>query len=428
MEKLTVEDIVILSPNQQIKAMIVDKFGSIESFCEHIGMAKRTVNSYLRSQKIGSQHFRIKLIHEFDLEIDEMYLSAEEQVRAFVENINYSPKNYSARDDVFVLDKLYALCRERDLNKESLMVRRCQAWNYLYTGLREDAIRLTKSIIKVLEEKEYRSLYLQYQSELGMMYYMGHKFAQATAIFEKIEPLTSSEDMEDIALYFYYYGYGLLISDIQYGEKAIGIFEKAFNYAPDQQKKGSAKLNIGYIYMRLERYPEAYQAYIHTEQFWENEITRLPILYANIAEVFRKDGNLSGAKTNINKAMSMVRDVTEVDSYDIYKEYYNIHLHIEGSFYACGKMGSLIIAMLESENTEMFVLERSIDSFIELCGDFSHLKLTEELLEKTIEQLNRFSGNKELTCKLYELIGRLEVKKKERDKIENSAIWRIKAD
>ena len=116
MDKLTLSDVKIKTPAEQIEQAIIDKFSDIDNFAKEINIKAETLNQYLKEAKLGSKSFQAKLCEALNMPFNKIIKSKKDQIKDMVQDIYDNIKIYKDIHDIYMFTEVRTLCIDNNLN------------------------------------------------------------------------------------------------------------------------------------------------------------------------------------------------------------------------------------------------------------------------------------------------------------------------
>lgn len=339
-KKLTINEIKIKSPSQQIKEAIlkirynidmsevnnrvVSKY--IEKFADEIGMYAVSVKQYLKDgnkDPIGTEPFREKLIRMLDKGYNELVLSDLQQATNLVANVNDNIEQYLEDSDISILEKIKDICIKYNMRIETSRMYRLIASNLLANKKStERAIELLQVAMSLLNSIDNSEIIdnLECLNGLGLGYILETKYELAKETFDRMKLKIDEYNivLNRKFLYYFYYRQGCLYSDIGDYVLSRDMFNRAFEYTETSQRKGHITLSIGVTYKCEKNYSKAIEYYDSSLKYFDNDFDRSRV-YNNKSELYKELGDLDSAESFIMKALSYLANENININYYIYK-------------------------------------------------------------------------------------------------------------
>lgn len=288
-QKLMVQNIVILTPREQIKKAILEKYTSLDEFAECIGLYPNSLKQYLRRKKLGSNIFKIKLTKALGMGYDEIVKSEKEQILEYVDQIVSNIDYYHKKEGVEVLKKLKAMCFEREMFEEyAVMLKEIGIAYYLKNKL-DKAEENIKLAINYLRHKGNKN-YLFYMSQLLFIYYEENDFIKMKKVLCEIEHiLISHNHIKWDKMHAVYFHMAAAYGKMHKNDLCIEYNMKSIECARNKKDIGIPNISIAISYVLEEKYDLALQYYNKALEFFcENDLYYINIVYSNIAYMYKR--------------------------------------------------------------------------------------------------------------------------------------------
>lgn len=306
LQKLTLSDVKLKTPQQQVKEAILEKYQTTEEFANAIGLYPESVKVYLRDKNIGSDKFKIKLVNALDKGYDEIVISYKEQISRMVQTIYRDCKEYKSENDLLTMRRLRELCIEYNLDIESMKMDRAMAIYHFYKSEFFKSIELLEMALAKARSLEDKSFEVMFLSDLASIYYSNHRYKQSLEIFNHAEKLIELSAIKDDALFNFNYLFGILLNDTGYHEKAREKFLKASKLASGKVDKGRAIMNIGMSYKKQGEYQTAVEHYTKALQYTKTNAEKQSVIYNNLAELYKVVGDYDRALKYIQRSFELL--------------------------------------------------------------------------------------------------------------------------
>ena len=290
--KLSINDIAIKSPGQQIKALIVGKYGSIEAFSEQIGLYSISVKQYLSNKNLGSSTFKIKLTNELNMNFEDMYKTEEQQISSYVADISQNIEKYNQNKDEQVIEKLKNICFEREMLDEYISMCRSYGIYYYNQNKFDRALSYMELVINYLRNRKNIPELLLSMSEAARAYAKTEsreKFQQTIAYINK--SVKAIESRDEKYLYSIYYSMGNSYSYAGDYETAIEMYEKSLEYAKDNSEKAMSNIQIAHQFRVLGRLEDSMQDYRRALRYLEGHESEMNKIYRGFALIHMEKGD-----------------------------------------------------------------------------------------------------------------------------------------
>jgi len=373
--KLNLGDIKIMSPGQQVKKIILDRYGDIANFAEEINMEAQTVNQYLKEARLGSRLFRSKLCDVFGKGLDEIVKSKNEQIKNMVQDIYDNIKIYKDANDIHTFKKVQALCIDNNLELEFSKMNRNIGMYYFYYGAIDRAIGAMKVAISSIKNPSYL---IKWKSELGIMYFLQCDYVKSRKMYEDVEELLDKVNgIDEEAVFLHYYRYGVLENNTERYSNAEKYFRKSLEYAKTIIDIGDTITNIGLSFKLRKSYEEAIEYYNKGLDIFEDDLSKSRV-FNNLAELYKLLGEYDKALNYIRLAFNHV-DRGNISKCFIYFETY-AQIQISRGEY---REGMDIPNMLSCKQIIIEVIHGLIDES-KKTDNISKLKRIEAFIENLI--------------------------------------------
>lgn len=292
MEKYRKNDIAIKSPGLQIREKIIEKYGSVKSFADIIGMYDSSVEQYLTTRSLGSTTFKIRLTNEFQKSLSELYLTDEAQIRKMTLSISENISSYNQHKDIEVLEKVKDICIKRELLEDYAIICRSYAIFFYNQSKTDRALAYMQLAVNYLRGKEPADRFVIYLSELIMI-------EAEISLRSRINKLTSeclflidqSNNTDIVCKVFTNIGISLYkMGDYDEAEKyflsVLDIQKSDHNVAVVLQMIGDIYIIRGKFGQAFEHYSEA-EKIVNQNEEWMPPLNHRFAVYYNLIEEYQ---------------------------------------------------------------------------------------------------------------------------------------------
>lgn len=292
MEKYKKNDIAIKSPGLQIREKIIEKYGSVKSFADIIGMYDSSVEQYLTTRSLGSTTFKIRLTNEFQKSLSELYLTDEAQIRKMTLSISENISSYNQHKDIEVLEKVKDICIKRELLEDYAIICRSYAIFFYNQSKTDRALAYMQLAVNYLRGKEPADRFVIYLSELIMI-------EAEISLRSRINKLTSeclflidqSNNTDIVCKVFTNIGISLYkMGDYDEAEKyflsVLDIQKSDHNVAVVLQMIGDIYIIRGKFGQAFEHYSEA-EKIVNQNEEWMPPLNHRFAVYYNLIEEYQ---------------------------------------------------------------------------------------------------------------------------------------------
>lgn len=291
--KLTADNIKIIGEGQQIKKLLLQKYGGLEQFLlAHPIYELSTLKHYLKKKNINNPSLQIKLVSIFNMDYSDIYILPDQQVLNFLGEIESNVEKYNNHKDLDLMDKVIDLLDIIDKR----LVYDChytKALIYLQIGQVDSAIGCLK-ISMQKQEMYFKSLF-----ELAFCYFLQKKYIESEKIYIELMHTDMKNNFKLL------YRYGILLNNTDRNMQAVKIFERAIEITNNNRDIGKAIMNMATAYWKLAQYQKSITEYNKALQFLNTEHDK-SIVYNNIAQAYIKLQNYTIAYDNADKALENV--------------------------------------------------------------------------------------------------------------------------
>lgn len=417
--KLKKEDIVLRNKGSQLKHTIIEQYGSIEDFYNKIEttLSLKTLRNGLSDNATHSHTLKCLLTKTLNVNYEDLILSNEGQIKKYVNDIFDNISCYTEPMDYETMVKLFELCKENELNRESLLMERNIARNLYYTDKMDKSIELYKNLSLRIEDI---NLKITIHSELADLLSKERKAIEAERHFHQVESyIKRNKDIDKKSLYKFYYYRGIFLNKCGYHSSSRTCFEDALPHATIDNEvyseTGTIYLNIGLSLKLEKRYDEAVNYYCRSLfYFSEKDIKGRSHALNNIANIYMCQGKYESALNYIRQALELIKDSSYSIKYLICAQTYievevliKENISCEVYFEALKKTVNTSIDKNSIKNSITTVINviRNMDTLIEL--------------EEVIYHLKDNTKNHEYIEDLYSCLGRINEKIKPRKEKRN---------
>lgn len=410
MNKLTIDDIKIKSRGRQLKERIQEKYGTVKNFAESTNeFGYATVRQYLNSSTLGSDVFKLFLIEEFGQGFNELILSEDKQIMAMVDEVFYNGHRYNNPEDIDLLEKLEELCIEKSHTLGQVKMKRNLAKHYFEGNRIKQAMMYIEEAIEKAEKYKFINYEIYFRCEYALMYYYQSDFKTAMKILKGIYiEEVKDDEFKDRVNFKYFYGYGVILNNIQKHEEARGYFEKALQHSYNSITKGVSISAIGLTYLRRHNYLEAILNFKKALEVQEVDHEK-GIIYTNLAVTYRLINGLHDAMNYITKALELIDKDRSMDYFYAYKEYSRIKAIRDKEDEAINELFKLLKGYEDKFVPKSFIIEGFL-TLIELANTYGHLDILNEVQKYLINIISIYEKDenysKEYVERLYACIGK----------------------
>jgi tetratricopeptide (TPR) repeat protein len=314
MEKLTLEDIKILHPGEQIKRAILNKYGSLEEFAKDINMELSSVNVYCHCKPYGTQRFGYKLTKALDKSYNEIVLDEKGQINRNINTVWDDESQRARKLDIEVLKSLKEMCIRYNFTDELSKVHRLFSIYYRNINRISVAIDYIKTAIELIEKRKNNDLLTTYYIDLIKLYSKNDESEKVVPLFSIVENLINSEDIAPKLKFKYFYRLGLfnINKDVQYAKE---LYKKALTHAKEKYEVGAALSCIGLACSRLGEYTKALEYYYSAiNNYDSDDKIRICHAYNNLAITYHYLSDNIMAENSIDLAFKYC-DSEDADTY-----------------------------------------------------------------------------------------------------------------
>ncbi|WP_432401732.1 tetratricopeptide repeat protein [Wukongibacter sp. M2B1] len=406
MKKFNLNHIKILSPKEQVKEKIIERFGDIYSFAKQIDIDVDILRQHLTEIELGANSFTEKLCEALDMNINELIKSDKEQIKNMVRSISENLRLYRNNEDIHVLNALKVLCVDNNLKAEDLVMQRNIAMYYFYIGITNRAIGAMENTINLVKN---RNLLIKWKSELGLMYFSQCNYEKSRKVHEEVEKLLNKANRVDKRTkYLHYYRYGLLESNTTNYLSAERLFEKSLKYAKSSTDKGDSIVNIGVSYKWRGDYKEAIEYYNKALDVFEEEANKSKV-YNNLAEVYKCLGEYDKALLHIQKAFDIMDKNNIAKHFLYYQTYAQIQI-LKGDYEkVVNKLYELVMGIEDYFVYDQIKIE-GIRTLIDYCIKTNDIDMLEHIRDFLISLIEKKTeDHEEYLNVLYGFVGEIRL-------------------
>ncbi len=415
-----ITEIKILSPNAKLKKLILENYPSIDEFAKEINIYPSTLKQYLRSSKLGSDKFKIKIVIKLDIDINSLYLSYKEQLSSYVYELNKNVRHYSTSHDLELLKELSELTLKNNMYTEHfIMVFNIGRFEY-YKSNFEFALSYMDTALAYFHTESHSILRLEVLLYKAKLYAKQFHFKIDASVNENNIFITLKEADEvfcslkkytDKLQYRYYQITGYVYSLISEHQLALDYFNMSLINANTPIDKVKSMVHISNCESMLGNLNKSMALY---SEILEITIDNKPVtnwIYLNISALYLKLGDYN----MMDVYLSMV------DPKSCYTLTYGFYFYYNTKFSAIAESGStekaleLFDQFMDSCSLESIRLQDKIqvmnmlrNRVNELENDNEILKCLEKLIAKYIK--SEQSIDEVLMNHLINLLGIINLK------------------
>lgn len=406
--KYNYKDINILKPGKQIRAVIIEKYGSVEKFADILNRYPSSIYRYLRSSDCGSHIFKGILVKYLDIGYDDIVIPVEEQIKNFVSNIMLHIKEYSGKDDLETLEKLRKICLKYNLETQHALMQRNIALYHYYNNSPETAVEMLKTAIEVLETKGLQEHIFMCLCDLGLVYYYKNNLKKSKIVYGKAENMIGKVNLQKDLLYLFNYRYGILLTNMNKHNESIEYLKKSLKYATDYTKKGNSYTGIGTVYLNKKSYNISLKSHFEALNNYNiDDYVNISRTYNNIADAYLCYEEYDLALTYVNKALDLTRK-NNISKYFMYLQTYTqILIKLDNAEEAIDEL----ISILECID-DLYLFQNRIISAIRIILDYAVVKDKHSIINRLELEINHLvllmdsdsQYSKDMKSMLYEII------------------------
>lgn len=402
------KDIKIDKPGKQIKNIIIEKFGSVEKFADLLGRYPSSIYRYLRSSDCGSHVFKGILVKYLDVGYDDIVVPEQDQVKKLVNDITSNIKIYKEPDDIKTLEKLRKICVKHDLESYKALMQRNIALYHYYNNVPEVAIEMLKTAIEVLEMKGLNQQVFMCLCDLGLVYYYRNDLKNSRKVYLKAETIIEREKLNNNQLYFFYYRYGVLLTNIGKHNESKMYLEKSLEYVTSSIDKGNSYNGIATMFFNEKSYDMSIKYHFEALKYYaSDDYLNLGKTYNNLADVYLSSKKYDSALIYINKALDLTKNINTSKYFMYLQTYTQILIELGNADEAINDL----ISILSNTNT-LYIFQNRVISAIRIIIDYSISKNRIDLINRLEIEINRIvmylsvdsEYSKDLKSLLYEII------------------------
>jgi len=358
-DKLSIDDIVLLTPGQQIKNIILKEYNSLDEFAEELGLYPVSLKQYLRSKKVGSSTFKIKVTQALGMGYDEIVKTEGEQIASYVNFVSDNIIKYNTKEDFKVLEKLRNMCIEYELTKEFGMMFRNFGRYYLGKNEVDKTIENMKIAINYLRNNNSKDYLIKYMSELASFYVTAGKQHEAEKlILQTEEILELTNDIDNPVISAINYNLGCCYIRINKTKLGIKRFQRSLNYASNRRQKGMTTVALGLAYKFDKQYDLALKHYNEALTVLDEDDSFIYTLYNNYASLYFEMKEYQKACYYIEKIFKELKGNTLFIMNKFFNNFAKIKMAMGQENEILDKLNELI----EVENLEYIFVNHFIDS------------------------------------------------------------------
>lgn len=306
MQKLTKSDIVIKSPGLQIREKILDKYGTLKTFADQIGLYESSIDQYLTTKNLGSSTFKIRIIQEMGTDFNSLFLSDEEQIRKMALEISDNIELYNQKKDMDVLEKIKDICIRRELIEDYAIVCRCYAHFFFNQGKTDRALAYIHLAVNYLRGRQPIDRFALFLSEMVVMEAVSASrsklskwISECLALSDQIKnPLNMGHILVNL---------GIMHKNVhEYGQARIFFF-KALGIFITDPLIAYVHRHIGEIEKLEQNYDKAYEHYLIADQMLLEKDTARAFLFNEFSLYHYHRGNLQEAELFIDKIFKQLK-------------------------------------------------------------------------------------------------------------------------
>lgn len=237
-------------------------------------------------------------------------MSEKQQISNNVEQVTKRIRDYNKEKDLAILEKLRDLCIDKNMEVEVAKMYRNIGLYHFYANNLSNAIISLHLAVDLLKKEECTSLLIEYYSELGLVYFYNREYLYAERYYQEAEELIiEDQNIVKSVLYFHYYRYGILLSNMQEYELSKLKLEKSLLFSDEKIDVGMTTMNIGLLYKRQKDFKTALRYYSKALCLLDkSDYKAKSIVYNNISDVYKILGQYDKALKYIDKAFKCVTE------------------------------------------------------------------------------------------------------------------------
>ena len=308
----------IKPPGQQLKEKLIQRYGDLENAAHNLGLYKNTLEQYLRSSKLGSDSFKIKLTQLYNADFDSLYLDPKQQVSAGIDEA-YKAFNNLLNNNLILLEELKQAASKYNLLKK-------YGYSVFLLGVQQNKEGMVNESVKNLckaytlfEEHQNKSMELATLLQLLKiiagpfhLYHENNVPDYVHDILKKVHlvPKTYSEQVPLQTIL------KLMITKAKFLYKNTVIEEQRLHFLYFG--------NMGYAFGALEEYEESIR-YNNNALLYATDKGSVPI-FVNNGDACHNLGDLDQAFENYSKALSII-DGDDPRIYHIFIDIWDLLKH-----------------------------------------------------------------------------------------------------
>lgn len=389
--KLTTWDIKIRSEEVQLKEEIIKEFNTLEQFAKKTNYTIKTVERNLK--KGVSSKFLYKCSSVFGKSMQEIVCPVKKQIAEYIYNVFENIKEYNSSEDIKVINYLYDLSYEYNLEFEKILMERNLGRYYFNIKKYKDSIDNYKIAVEKAKDFGMTNYTIYIQSELGLTYFWIKELEKAKICLGEIEVKQIRENkFKNKALFKYHYTSGLVFMNLKEYNKAIEAYKNAYDYAYNKETIGGAIANMGLTYKNLTKYDLALEYYNKALKLYKNNNEKKSKMYNNIATVFLEKKQYNKALEFSEKAINLISKDNSYSSFVVYYTYIEIKIKLGQS--VDKTLNKLIKHICEGDNQlvpKLYILQ-GLNSIVEI----SRVNRCYHELKNLLVKIDRIKKNTEI--------------------------------
>jgi len=270
----------------------------LENAAHHLGLYKNTLEQYLRSSKLGSDSFKIKLTKLYNVDFDSLYLSPTQQISACVQEA-YKQFDVLPRNDLNLLEEVKQAASKYDHLKEYGYSVFLLGVQQRHEGLLHESVKNLCKAYTLFDDQHLKSMQLTTLMQLIIIntssFHRYHDNIAPDYVIDflkkfRLVSLTFSKQLTLQSLVV------LLIT------KAKALYENTFH--EEQRLHFLYFATLGYAYGALNDF-EASLSYCNTALQYTTGKRSMPVL-VNKGVAFYNLGHSDQSLENLSKALTIV--------------------------------------------------------------------------------------------------------------------------
>lgn len=303
MKKLSLQDIRIVSEQEQLKTLIKN-LGGVKSISKKIGLSE---SSIYKSFKRPSDVFKFKIMNLTQKNYGEVILSSEDQVKLFVDNIFTYSKYYGTEEDLETLKEIKNLSRNFFSLKRYIKIDRAIAIHHVVRGNLDIAIKLLNETLEAAKHHNFIDEQIFISCDLAYLELSSNRKCALKDILN-IESKIQDLELNNYTNLMVYETLAMICNANNQFEKGLIAIEEAKKYCETEYQKAKLLFSEAFLRKRSCNFETALKLYSSAEEIFEehNLYLDLRMVLNNKASIYKELGEYKTAINEVNKSMTLI--------------------------------------------------------------------------------------------------------------------------